>query len=56
MLRVLAAVLALIAVACIVVAVVGMVTGRPGDKVGGVLRAAALLSFATAVVLNVLAH
>jgi len=38
------------------VAVVGMVTGRPGDRAGGALRALSLLCFATAVVLNVAAH
>ena len=56
MLRVAAAVLALIAVACIWLAIVGMVTGRPGDRVGWFLRAGALLAFALAVVLNSLAH
>ncbi len=54
--RVLAAVFALIAVGCMSVAIVGMVTGRPGDRVGAVLRIAALACFATTVVLNVLAH
>jgi hypothetical protein len=54
--RVLAALLALIAVACMTVAIVGMVTGRPGARAGGLLRALALLCFVGAVVLNVLAH
>jgi hypothetical protein len=54
--RVLAAVLALIAVACMMLAIVGMVTGRPGDRAGFVLRAAALLCFGAAVALNVAAH
>jgi hypothetical protein len=54
--RVLAAVFALIAVACMSVAIVGMVTGRPGDRVGAVLRIAAVACFATTVVLNVMAH
>ena len=54
--RVLAAVFALIAVACMSVAIVGMVTGRPGDRAGAVLRIAAVASFAVTVVLNVLAH
>jgi hypothetical protein len=54
--RVLAAVFALVAVACMTVAMVGMVTGRPGARVGGLLRALAVLCFATAVVLNVVAH
>jgi hypothetical protein len=54
--RVLAAVFALIAVGCMSVAIVGMVTGRPGDRAGWFLRAGAVLSFAIAVVLNVAAH
>jgi len=56
MLRVLAAVLALIAVGCMSLAIVGMVTGRPGDRAGGLIRALAVLCFALAVVLNVIAH
>jgi hypothetical protein len=39
-----------------VVAVAGMVTGRPGDRAGVVIRIAALLAFAAAVALNVAAH
>jgi hypothetical protein len=54
--RVLAAVFALIAVACMSVAIVGMVTGRPGDRAGAVLRIAAVACFAVTVILNVLAH
>ena len=54
--RALAAGFALIAVACMTVAIVGMVTGRPGDRVGWLLRAAAVLCFATAVVLNIAGH
>lgn len=54
--RVAAALLALIAVALIVVAIAGMVTGRPGDRAGTWIRAAALLCFIAAVVLNVAAH
>ncbi len=38
------------------VAVAGMVTGRPGDRAGWWLRAAAVVCFAAAVVLNVAAH
>jgi hypothetical protein len=49
--RVAAAVLALIAVACMTLAIVGMVTGRPGDRAGYAVRALALLCFALAVVL-----
>ena len=56
MLRVLAAVFALIAVVCMTVAIVGMVTGRPGDRAGWVIRLAAVVCFATAVVLNAAAH
>jgi hypothetical protein len=56
MLRILAAVFALIAVICMTVAIVGMVTGRPGDRAGLLLRAGAVLSFVIAVVLNVAAH
>ena len=56
MLRVIAALLALVAVACMSVAIVGMVTGRPGDRVGYVLRAGALVCFCAAVALNVAAH
>jgi hypothetical protein len=54
--RVVAAVFALIAVACMTVAIVGMVTGRPGDRAGALIRIAAVLCFATAVVLNIAAH
>jgi hypothetical protein len=56
LLRVLAALFALVAVACMTVAIVGMVTGRPGDRAGWFIRAAAVLCFATAVVLNIAAH
>jgi len=54
--RVSAALFALVAVACMTLAIVGMVTGRPGDRAGWLIRVIALLSFAIAVVLNVLAH
>ncbi len=54
--RALAAGFALIAVACMTVAIVGMVTGRPGDRTGWLLRAAAVVCFATAVVLNIAGH
>ncbi len=56
MLRVLSAVLALVAVGCLAVAIVGMVTGRPSDRAGWALRAAAVLCFAIAVALNVIAR
>ncbi len=54
--RALAAVLALIAVVCMTVAIVGMVTGRPSDRAGTLIRALAVLCFAAAVALNVAAH
>jgi hypothetical protein len=54
--RVLAAVLALFAVILMVVAVGGMVTGRPCERVGWVVRFLALLCFGAAVALNVAAH
>ncbi|MHB8657041.1 MAG: hypothetical protein ACYC91_03660 [Solirubrobacteraceae bacterium] len=53
MLRALAAVLALIAVACMSLVIVGMVTGRPGQRGGAWLRIAALVLFGAAVALNV---
>ena len=56
MLRILAAVFALIAVVLMTVAIIGMVTGRPGDRAGFVVRAAAVLCFVTAVVLNIAGH
>ncbi len=54
--RVAAALLALVAVCCMTLAIVGMVTGRPSDRAGFAIRALALLCFALAVVLNVIAH
>jgi hypothetical protein len=54
--RVAAAILALVAVACMTVAIVGMVTGRPGDRLGAVIRLLALVCFAGAVALNVAAR
>jgi hypothetical protein len=55
-LRVLAALFALVAVACMALAIVGMVTGRPGDRAGFFIRVAAVACFATAVVLNVVSR
>ncbi len=49
--RVAAAILALVAVACMTVALVGMVTGRPGPRGGWVVRAVALVCFGAAVAL-----
>jgi hypothetical protein len=50
--RVAAAILALVAVACMTVAIVGMVTGRPGDRLGMLVRVLALVCFGAAVALN----
>lgn len=54
--RVLALVFALFAVVLMIVAIAGMVTGRPSARAGTVVRAAALLLFVAAVALNVAAH
>ncbi len=56
MLRALAAVLALGAVGCMALAIVGMVTGRPDDRAGLWLRVLALALFAAAVALNVVSR
>lgn len=56
MLRILALLLALVAVACMSLAIVGMVTGRPGDRAGWLLRVAAVGCFGAAVALNAAAH
>ena len=54
--RAIAAVFALAAVACMSLAIVGMVTGRPGYRAGWLIRTLALLCFAVAVLLGALAH
>jgi hypothetical protein len=51
--RPIAAVLALIAVACMSLAIVGMVTGRPSDRTGVFLRIGAVVCFGGAVALTV---
>ena len=56
MLRALAVLFALVAVGCMIAAIVGMVTGRPSDRMGWLIRVAAVLCFVIAVVLNVAAH
>jgi hypothetical protein len=56
MLRILAALLALVAVICMSAAIVGMVTGRPSDRAGWALRAGAVACFGAAVALNAIAH
>jgi uncharacterized membrane protein len=53
MLHVLAIVFALIAIACMIVAIAGMATGRHSDRTGWVIRTVALACFVVAVILNV---
>jgi hypothetical protein len=55
-LHVLAIVFAVVAACCIVVAIAGMVTGRHSARTGWLIRLAALVCFAAAVVLNVVAR
>jgi hypothetical protein len=52
-LHALAIAFAVIAVACIVVAIAGMVTGRQGARAGLFVRLLALVCFIAAVVLNI---
>jgi len=54
--RVAAGLCALVAVVCLVVAVAGMATGRMDARRGTSIRIVALVSFAIAVVLNVISH
>lgn len=54
--RAVAVVLALTAVGLMIVAIAGMVTGRPSQRAGVIVRVAALVAFVGAVVLNVAAH
>lgn len=54
--RVAAVLLALFAVVMMVIAIAGMVTGRPGDRAGTLVRAVALVAFVAAVALNIAAH
>jgi cytochrome c oxidase subunit IV len=56
MLHALAIAFAVVAAGLIVAAIVGMVTGRPSDRAGFVIRGLAVVCFATAVALNVAAH
>ena len=56
MLRTLALLLAAVAVGRMLAAVAGTVTGRPGDRAGWWLRAAAVVCFSAAVALNAAAH
>jgi hypothetical protein len=55
-LHVLALSFGVVAVGCMVVATAGMVTGRPSQRTGWLLRAAAVGCFAAAVALNIAAH
>ncbi len=55
-LRVLAAVLAAVAVGCMIVAIAGMVTGRQSARTGFLVRLLAVACFGAAVTLNVIAH
>ena len=50
--RVLAVLLALAAVILMIIAIAGMVTGRPSDRTGWLIRVGALVCFVAAVVLN----
>jgi hypothetical protein len=55
-LRIAAALLAAVAVCCMIVAIAGMVTGRQSARTGFFVRLLALACFAAAVALNVIAH
>ncbi|MGI8428130.1 MAG: hypothetical protein ACR2OB_02245 [Solirubrobacteraceae bacterium] len=52
MLHALAILFALVAIGAMVVAIAGMLTGRPGARTGGLIRVLAVVCFAAAVVLN----
>jgi hypothetical protein len=54
--RTLSILFALVAVVCMILAIAGMVTGRPGDRAGLLVRVIAVLCFGAAVALNVAAH
>ena len=54
--RALAVLFAAVAVICMTVAIAGIVTGRPSDRAGYVIRAIAVVCFAAAVVLNIVAR
>jgi hypothetical protein len=55
-LRALAVGFAVIAVACMVAATVGMAIGNQSARTGWIVRAVALVCFVTAVILNIAAH
>ena len=54
--RVAAVLFAVVAVVCLIVAVAGMATGRMDARRGTAIRVVALVSFAIAVVLNVVSR
>lgn len=54
--RALSILFAAAAVVCMILAIVGMVTGRPGARGGLIVRVIAVACFGAAVVLNVAAH
>jgi hypothetical protein len=54
--RIIALLLGLVAVMCLIVAIAGMATGKPGDRVGGWLRVIAIVCFAACVIVNTIAH
>ncbi len=54
--RTLSILFALAAVVCMILAIAGMVTGRPGDRAGLLVRILAVLCFGAAVGLNLAAH
>jgi hypothetical protein len=56
MLHALAIVFAIVAAACMVVAIAGMATGNQSARTGWIVRVTALLCFGAAVGLNVAAH
>jgi hypothetical protein len=51
--RAIAVLFALLAAGCMIMAIATMVTGRPGPRASGLIRLAAVVLFAAAVVLNV---
>jgi hypothetical protein len=54
--RALAVIFAAVAVICMILAIAGIVTGRPSDRAGYAIRAIAVVCFAIAVVLNIVAR
>lgn len=56
MLRALAIALALVALACMVIAIAGMATGHQSARTGWLVRVLALICFGAAVALGMAAH